>query len=125
MTCPICQSEVAYTPLVHGFLCMAPECGWELELSEDEVFALFFRPAATIMRAGGRRIRAVCTDGADLPVIRLLSPEPLGDLLRDMQRDLAATADTPTNNIGGVHSHGTIDRHPPATHLRSQSIRIE
>ena len=34
MTCPAChsESEMAYSVLSNGFVCLEPECGFELEM---------------------------------------------------------------------------------------------
>jgi hypothetical protein len=38
MICPGCrtESEMAYSVLSHGLVCLEPECGFELEMNSDE-----------------------------------------------------------------------------------------
>jgi hypothetical protein len=37
MHCPSCGSEheMAYSALFHGFVCMEPECGFEIEMDPE------------------------------------------------------------------------------------------
>jgi len=38
MTCPSCKSdqEMAFSALIHGFVCVEPDCGIELEMEERD-----------------------------------------------------------------------------------------
>jgi hypothetical protein len=36
MDCPTCSSEMAYSVLSHGFVCMESDCGFELEMDPAE-----------------------------------------------------------------------------------------
>lgn len=42
MTCPACksQNEMAYSVLSNGFVCLQPDCGFELEMTREEAHAL-------------------------------------------------------------------------------------
>jgi hypothetical protein len=42
MICPACKSEneMAYSALIHGMVCLEPDCGLELEFELSEVLAL-------------------------------------------------------------------------------------
>jgi len=37
MLCPACRSEMAFSVLTHGFVCLALECGIELEMDQHDV----------------------------------------------------------------------------------------
>jgi hypothetical protein len=36
MDCPKCRSEMAYSALSHGFLCLESDCSFELEMDPRE-----------------------------------------------------------------------------------------
>ena len=42
MICPACknENEMAYSALIHGFVCLRAECGLELEMDQCELAVL-------------------------------------------------------------------------------------
>jgi hypothetical protein len=50
MRCPACGSEMAYSVLGHGFICIERECGMELEMDEEDA-ELILQPADELVFA--------------------------------------------------------------------------
>jgi hypothetical protein len=46
MICPACKSEneMAYSALIHGFVCLEPQCSLELEMEQCDLAALLTAP---------------------------------------------------------------------------------
>jgi hypothetical protein len=53
MTCPKCGSaaEMAYSVLFHGFVCLDPDCGFELEMAPEEALTIVASPQEDLVLA--------------------------------------------------------------------------